>query len=346
VTNIVPRIQAEIVPTGSLPADQNPMLVYLSRLGPKSRKVQRQALETLAAILVPGLAVLSPSTVEALPWHLLRYQHTQAIRAKLVERYAPATSRRLLSALGCVLDEAMRLGLMTAEELVRARGWAPVRGSREPPGRALSTAEITILLEAMDASTAAGARDQALLAVAYSCGLRRAELVAIDLGDIRGKTLLVHGKGNKQRTMQLGDEATRIVTHWIKVYRGNKPGPLLRPVDRFGRVGDRRLSETSVRFLVQKLATQAHVAGFSPHDLRRTFVSLLLDRGHDLSSVQKLAGHANPNTTARYDRRAIDVAGKRAAAELGEALARNGSTLEDVETKAERGSAASKPTEG
>ena len=91
-------------------------------------------------------------------------------------------------------------------------------------------------------------------------------------------------------------------------------GPLLVPVNKGGRIGTRRITDQAVLVILDKRAAAAGVPAFSPHDLRRSFISDLLDRGADISTAQHLAGHANVQTTARYDRRG--EAAKRKAAEL------------------------------
>jgi integrase len=96
--------------------------------------------------------------------------------------------------------------------------------------------------------------------------------------------------------------------------RGNDNGPLLCPVNKAGKITIRRLSDQAVLGALQKRARQATVKGFSPHDLRRTFISDLLDAGADIATVQRMAGHASPETTSRYDRRG--EATKRRAASL------------------------------
>ena len=311
MTKLAP-VQA-IILSDPLPPDRQPLLVYLGRLGsPVSRRTQRQALETIARLV--------GSTAGELPWHMLRYQHTQGIRARLVDKYAPETSRRLLSALRGVLEESKKLGLMSSSDFETATGWAKVRGKRELRGRALQEAEVQQLLASLDASSPSGARDRALLALAYTTGGRRSELAAIDVGHLRGSSLRIHGKGNKDRTVRLGPEMRAFVDEWLR-HRGKHPGPLFTPIDRFGRVArDRRLTAEAVYFIAKRTSARAHSAGFSPHDLRRTFVTTLLERGHDLRTVQQLAGHERASTTERYDRRNIDKAALKAAEDLGSAL--------------------------
>jgi site-specific recombinase XerD len=95
--------------------------------------------------------------------------------------------------------------------------------------------------------------------------------------------------------------------------RGIRP-PLFLPVDKGGTIHRRRMTDQAVLVVLRKRAGQAGVSAFSPHDLRRTFISDLLDCGADLATVQRLAGHSNVSTTARYDRRGEKA--KKKAAEL------------------------------
>src|ERR1051326_252810 len=116
---------------------QQPAAVYLARLAPGSRRTMRQALNTIAGLMTGGQA-----DARHFLWAELRYQHTTAIRSKLAEKFAAATTNKMLAALRGVLKEAWRLGLMSAEDYRRAADLAPVRGATLPRGRALSMGEI------------------------------------------------------------------------------------------------------------------------------------------------------------------------------------------------------------
>ena len=96
--------------------------------------------------------------------------------------------------------------------------------------------------------------------------------------------------------------AREAIAAWLTV-RGPEPGPLFVPVDKAGRIVLRRLTAESVFDRLAYLAKRAGVRRFSPRDMRRSFISVLLDNGADLALVQAMAGHANLATTARYDRR-------------------------------------------
>jgi site-specific recombinase XerD len=161
---------------------------------------------------------------------------------------------------------------------------------------------------------AAGARDAALLAIMSGAGLRRSEVVALQLADWtpadRG-LLIRHGKGNKDRQVYISAGRGPIVERWIAL-RGDTPGALLCPVNKSGVVTIRQMTAQAVLVILERLAELAGVADFSPHDLRRTYISIMLDSGADLSSIQKIAGHSRAETTARYDRRG-EVAKQRTA---------------------------------
>ena len=100
----------------------------------------------------------------------------------------------------------------------------------------------------------------------------------------------------------LPGEAISLINRWLKL-RGRKSGPLLCSVNRGGNVQQRRLSTDGVLKIVRARAKKAGIESFSPHDFRRTFCSDLLDAGVDIVTVQRLAGHVSPVTTAKYDRR-------------------------------------------
>jgi len=295
-----------------LPADQQPALVYLARLAVGSRRTMSESLDTVA-----GLLTSNRCDKQTLQWSALRYQHTAALRTLLAQLYAPATANKMLAAVRGVLQEAWRLGHMSAEDYHRAADLPSVRGSTLPRGRALSQGELAGLFSACAKDKSpAGRRDAALLAVLYNCGLRRSELVALDLSDydaLQGALTIRSGKGNKARISYATNASTGLIEEWLKA-RALSAGPLFTPVNKSGKVALRRLSDQAVRKILLKRASETGVSPFSPHDLRRTMIGDLLDAGADISTVQRMAGHANVTTTARYDRRG--EAAKRKAAQL------------------------------
>lgn len=290
---------------------QNPAAVYLAGLrSPASRRTMAQALSVIADYLTGSPDIL------ACPWGSLRFQHTQAIGAQLAGRYAAATANKMLSALRGVLKAAWQLDQMPAEDFHKAAAVKGITGSTIPAGRELSSGEIQALMQACENDpTPAGVRDAALIALLYSCGLRRAELAALDLEHYNQESgaLVVLGKRNKERTAYLVNGAARAMADWLAA-RGDEPGALFWPIGKGGKMANRHIATQAVYRILQKRAGQAGVKDFSPHDFRRTFVSDLLEAGADIATVQKMAGHASVNTTARYDRRPEEA--KRKAAGL------------------------------
>lgn len=289
--------RAELAPTRA--ADKNPALVYLASLAAgTSERTMRSALQIIGDMI--GVDWLT------LPWHELRYEHTAALRARLSERYEPATVNKFLSALRGTLRAARRLGQMTADDCLDACDLKPVRGQTLPAGRMLSAGELRALFAACHADhTPAGARDAGLLAVMFGAGLRRSEAAALELGDFdpdSGALTIRHGKGKKDRLTYLGDNGRAAVCAWLAI-RGSEPGALFRPVNKSGSVALHGMTPQSVYKRLQVRGAAAGLPGFSPHDLRRSYISHMLDAGVDIATVQQLAGHASVTTTARYDRR-------------------------------------------
>ncbi|MBW3624089.1 MAG: tyrosine-type recombinase/integrase [Armatimonadetes bacterium] len=289
-------------------ASENPALVYIARLtSERSRATMRGHLERIATLLTNGERSLTD-----LPWGSLRYQHAAAVRARLAEAYAPATANTMLSALRGVIQEAWRLGQMTAEEYGRACDIKGIKAEVLPAGRALAHEELRALLISCDTSSA-GKRDAALIALLYGCGLRRQEAAGLDLADhdpAEG-SLKIRGKGRKERLVYASKEIGQYLYDW-RTARGDEPGPFFCPIRKDGAVQLRRMTGQAVYNIYTRHVAAAGIAKSSPHDLRRTFVTDLLDAGEDLATVQKMAGHSQIATTARYDRRGEDA--KRKAA--------------------------------
>jgi site-specific recombinase XerD len=278
--------------------DRHPVAVYLASLAPGSRRTMRTALRAVASMMAPEADEVT------FPWEHLDFAHTTAIRTKLAERFAPATANRMLAALRGTLKMAFKLGLIGSDQMTRACSVEAVRGSRVVNGRALSQGELRALFDECDPRMALGARDAALLAILYGGGLRRAEVVGLDLGDFDKDSgaIVVNGKGRKQRRVFLTGGARAALDGWLG-HRGDEPGPLLLPVMKGGTIVHRRMTDQAVADRLRLLGGRAKLAHFSPHDMRRTFVGDLLDAGADIATVQQMAGHASPTTTSRYDRR-------------------------------------------
>ena len=298
--------------TTPVPLTQHPAGVYLASLSPGSVVTMRHSLNTMASLLTRG-----ECDAMTLDWSKLRYQHTAALFASLKQRYAPNTVNKMLCALKRVLKEALRLDLIDPINYSHAVDLPNMRVSGKTRGRALTRSEITRIMEICQSQSPIDVRDTAMIAILRGTGLRRAEVVKLDLEDFDASTGEIQvrlGKGGKDRIVYLPRSAIAYVSDWLKV-RGLMPGPLLCPINKGGRIQMRFMCPDAVLKILKKRALQAGVEEFSPHDFRRTFCYDLLDAQVDIVTVQKLAGHASPVTTAKYDRRGEETK-KRAVQKL------------------------------
>ena len=287
--NTLPAIKAATVPS-----ERSPAAIYLASLAPTGRRAIKGRLRSIADMF--------NCPFDSMPWHELRYEHMEAIRARLQEsELAPSTINMTLYALRGVAKSAFNLGIMSAENYARLCNVKPVRGERVPVGRALSVGEIGALLDTC-AGTNIGIRNAAIISIMYCCGLRRDEIVSLDLEHYNEGELKVRGKGNKERLLYINDGAEDALMDWLSI-RGDSEGALFNPILKGGGIQNRKMTDQAIYNLLLNHAKQAGIARFSPHDLRRSFISELLDRGADVVTVQQLAGHASVQTTANYDRR-------------------------------------------
>lgn len=278
-------------------ADQNPAAVYLAGLAAGSRPTMQGALDVIAGIITDDGA----ATGFDVPWHGLRFQHTAAIRAELAARYSHATANKMLSALRGVLRAAWRLGQMSGDDYHLAASVESVKGETVPAGRSITQGELAALLNTCGQDVT-GIRDAAIISLLYAGGLRRAEVVNLTLADydaVNGR-LRVKGKRNKERLVPVVNGAAAALADWLAV-RGDEPGALFVGAGNKQRGG--KLTTQAIFAMLKMRAAAAGIPELSPHDFRRTFVGDLLDAGADIVTVQKLAGHASVETTARYDRR-------------------------------------------
>lgn len=299
LVSIDTEVQPTAAPLAIADLQTNPARVYVGGLAIGSQATMTAALETIAGML--------GANIDTCAWPALRYSHVAMIRARLIDRYPSAsTVNKHLSALRGTIKAAWQMGLLDSDSYARAVNIAAVKAERPDAaaGRAIEIGEVMALVAVCKDGTDAGARNAALLALASIGGLRRAEIVNLDLAhwNAAAGVLTVLGKRNKTRTVPITGGGRRALDAWLAV-RGDQAGPLFYAYRRGDHRQDRRLTPQSILIVFDELAAAAGVAPFSPHDFRRTFAGDLLDAGVDLSTVQKMMGHSDPKTTAGYDRR-------------------------------------------
>ena len=261
-------------------------------------------------------AQLRSMPVEALePSHL----DLGAIRAFMADLYRQGHARtsvsRKLSALRAFSRYLRREGWIENDPAALAVG--PKREQKIPAH--LSVDEMSRLLEMPDVSTALGRRDRAILELFYASGLRLSELVSLDLDEVnlRARMVRVMGKGAKERLVPFNTTTEQSIRTWLAdraVFRqspkpkaqaptlkAQSPRPRAQTEPLFVNFRGARLTGRSVQRLVARYVAACSTRfGISPHALRHSFATHLLERGADLRAIQELLGHVQLSTTQRY----------------------------------------------
>lgn len=208
------------------------------------------------------------------------------------------TIQRKLSAVRSFFKYLLRRGLI---ENHPATGLRPARRARKLP-HSLETSEVEALLFAPDVGTQIGRRDRALLECMYSAGTRAAETVGLDRGDLdlRRGVARVRGKGRKERLAPLGSHALAALKEYLADPERPRPAAKSRNAVFLNRNGG-RLTTRSLGRIVDKHVQRAGLRrSATPHTLRHSFATHLLDAGADLKAVQELLGHEHLVTTQIY----------------------------------------------
>jgi site-specific recombinase XerD len=231
----------------------------------------------------------------------LRYRDLRGFAASLSERgLAKSSVGRKLVAVRTFFDGLLRAGAIDSNpaELLPT----PKREQRLP--RTLGREQVAELLERIPARTPLELRDRAMFEMAYSCGLRAEEIVRLDVGsiDFDAEEVRVLGKGSKERLAPIGEPAQKALRRYLETARhvlAERPGAEALFLSRTGR----RLSTSDVRRRLQKWVSELAMAGrISPHSLRHSFATHLLEGGADLRTIQELLGHSSVSTTQVYTR--------------------------------------------
>jgi integrase/recombinase XerD len=230
------------------------------------------------------------------------------------ESAAPSTIRRRLAALSSLFKHLVKHGAASRNPVVDVD--RPAINRDEGSTAAFSKSEARKILDAPPDDTLAGLRDRAILSVGLQVGFRRAEIAALNVGDLhqnRGfDALRVVRKGGRRDALAINPQAAqRIRAYLDKAGHGNQPdAPLFRPLRGGGNKKKKpfnpagRMSPNAIDLMVRKYAAKIGLGrGYSAHSMRATFITTALENGAQLEDVQKAAGHRDPSTTKLYDRR-------------------------------------------
>ncbi|MGH3664632.1 MAG: tyrosine recombinase XerC [Egibacteraceae bacterium] len=239
-----------------------------------------------------GFGIDDPAEVE--PLVLRRW-----LAALAGEDYARASLARKTAACRSLFALLHRRGLVPSDPSLQLR--TPKSGKRLP--KTLRADQVAALLAAPDPHTPVGLRDRALLELLYASGARVSELAALDVDavDLVDASARLLGKGSKERIVPVGDPACLAVERWLSDGRpalaARNPKPL--PAAFLSRRGD-RVTDDDVRAAVRAAAVAAGLGRVTPHTLRHSYATHLLEGGADLRSVQELLGHVSLSTTQIY----------------------------------------------
>lgn len=308
-----------------------PATAYLiSQQSPEGRRVMTSRLYGIARI-AGERSNRTVRTYQDFDWRKLTRVQMQAIMSVLVESgLSPATVNGYRSALRGVAKESWALGYLSHEQYQHCLSVKPARGSRLNRQEILDDDDVRRLLRvcSSDASEI-GVRDLAMLGMMLGTGVRRSEVTGLTMSDLNRVTgeLKVLGKGNKERMVLLPEITHKWLDCWIDEVRGEAEGPLFCGVRKGGQLTYRHLSAASVWFLLNKRCEEAGLAMFAPHDLRRTFATMLLNGGEDLLVVRDALGHSSVRVTENYivrdtsrNRAASRKQGERLATIVGQAV--------------------------
>lgn len=278
---------------------ENAAMNYLLSLNsPLSREKMGYFLKVSARILNNNNDIL------LCPWHKLKSTHVRAIMSHLANAgKAPNTIHGYVSALKGVARFAWILEQMSMTTYSHIKDVKLQKGYRIPKGRALTKKETKDLFAACAADISSiGVRDQAIIAILVGCGLRRSELVKINIDDIcfTEQSILVLGKGNKERLSYMSDSVWSKVNYWITKVRGTHSGYLFCRIRKNNDIQDSNLTSQAIYEILLKRGVEAKIAKFSPHDLRRTYASNLLNSNVNLMVIRDMLGHTSIKTTQKY----------------------------------------------
>jgi site-specific recombinase XerD len=256
------------------------------------------------------MATLNITTAD----ELRRIDHRAVIAWEQMQREqqgaAPSTVRRRLAALSSLFKHLVRHGVATRNPVADVT--RPAINREEGSTAAFSKAQARKLLDAPLADTLAGLRDRAILSVGLQVGFRRAEIAALNVGDLhqnRGfDALRVRRKGGRREALAINPQAAQRIRAYLEIAgHGDQPdAPLFRPLRGNAKPLDPvgRMDPGAIDRMVRKYAARIGLArGYSAHSMRATFITTALENGAQLEDVQKAAGHRDPSTTKLYDRR-------------------------------------------
>lgn len=281
-----------------------PTECYLNNLAPTGRKAVISLIKSVKNTL------LLSEKLAVLPLHKLSFEQLSTLKQSLVFNNKSARTIQLtFQVIKAIAKTAFLMNLIEQHELEKFNVLKLPHIEPSLKGKSLTATQLkSILKQPYTSPSIINTRDIALLALMAGAGLRRSEVSALKLSDfsMADQLVVIHkGKGNRTRTQYLPVWVLEYLSSWLTV-RGKNEGPLFCVVLNGRAIQARGVSPETIYSVVT--VRTSHVLGekFTPHDMRRTYISSLLANGVDISTVSKLAGHKSIITTQLYDKRGAD----------------------------------------
>lgn len=269
-----------------MPSHLDDFLSYLS----SEKGVAKNTLEAYAR------DIQSFTAFSSIPFQSVQEEHIVSFLAHLQSQdYATASIGRALIALKVLFRFLKREAIVEKNPLLYLD--APKLWQLIP--QVLNNSEVEALLNVPDSSSEEGCRDRAILELLYSSGLRVSELCSLKLYDVGDEFVRVTGKGNKERLVPVGKKALQAIDEYLSRFRDKADSD--RQTVLFVNKKGKPLSRVTLWHMIKAAAKKANIhKNISPHTLRHSFATHLLDHGADLRVIQEMLGHASISSTDRY----------------------------------------------
>jgi integrase len=285
-------------------SNYTPTECYLNNLAPTGRKAVISLIKSVKNTL------LLHDKLVALPLHKLSFEQLSTLKQSLVLNNKSARTIQLtFQVIKAIAKTAFLMNLIEQHELEKFNVLKLPHIEPSLKGKSLTATQLkSILKQPHTPPSIISTRDIALLALMAGAGLRRSEVSALKLGDfsMADRLVVIHkGKGNRTRAQYLPVWVLEYLSSWLAV-RGKNEGPLFCVVLNGKVIQSRGVSPETIYSVITARTTDVLGEKFTPHDMRRTYISSLLANGVDISTVSKLAGHKSIITTQLYDKRGVD----------------------------------------
>lgn len=288
----------------------NPALLYVLTMSTK------QSREKIVQILNQVAREFGACDLMSCRWESLNRAAVLAFKTRWeVQNKSPATINLALTVIRGVFKQMWLSEVISDREYHGVLAIRPTRGKRELRGRALTALESSQLISTCESEgTVKGLRDAAVFAVGLGCGLRRSEIASLTNSNIHtaDQSISLIGKGNKERKVFCSPDVWKRLTNWMQCRdkgagTSDPADPLFCSIRKGNHIkANEPLTDDGIYRMMIRRAEQMGISDFSPHDLRRTYATRLLQMGGDINIVRQAMGHASIATTQRYDKRGED----------------------------------------